>query len=129
MEKIQITDVVVNQLKSWQDLTGEWYATIDVDFLLAEPETFTVFGASYSIDRIKLSDSYFGSFDMEVELHYAAGQRTPFTGLPVNNHLIQQIIDRVVLEQEEGGKLEGWALQDSLRDQLEADALFAGLGL
>lgn len=116
MEQTTIKAMVVNELSSQQDMTGEWSARINLDFLLSESNTFSVFGRTYTIDRINLSSGW----HEELELAFATESGT-LSGLSVPDTFIHMVIDTVIQEQAAGKPLHGWSLEDAVTDLLAGD--------
>jgi hypothetical protein len=118
MKNIDITEVKVNRLNSYQDYSGEYNTNCDVDFILSESITLNVFDKEYVIDRIKMDCRY-----DEFILEYAQEGKN-YCCFPVSKIFVHKVMNRVIEEQQDG-VLKGWVFDDSLMEILQGENTLA----
>ena len=55
-----IKDYKINNCTCCRDYCDEWDTHLDAEFYLANPETFTLFGRTFVVDRILFEESFYG---------------------------------------------------------------------
>lgn len=113
VKQIQITKMIINNLRSTADITDEWRVSCDIDFFLSETFSFEVFEKTYTIDRVKMLD-YYGD---EIIFRYA-NDNDFFHDFTVSKSFIHKIYKMVEKEQCEGA-LKAWEFRDIIMEILK----------
>ena len=92
-------DFIIHQCYCSRDICDEWNMNLDCEFIITNPETFTLFGKTFVIDRIYIEPLYCGMNDSftTIEdiccLKFGTGDRERFDLVTVPNEFILEIAD------------------------------------
>ncbi|WP_340014674.1 hypothetical protein [Paenibacillus sp. FSL K6-1318] len=117
LKQIEITEMEIKKLYTWQDMEGEWNTDINIHFMLSQPCTFELLGQVHNVDRVKMFDQY-----GEITFGYA-NENKDYCCFPVSKIFIDKIRKRVIQEQRPDGMLKGWDFNHEFLDVLQGDSL------
>ena len=113
-EKIKIKEILVHDLACTLQVWGEYENSVDIDFILEKPCSFTVFGINYVVDRIKMTS------DGEAVYLVAAGNRKTFEAIEIPKNYINAVLCEALKEQKKGKPLDGWSFEEDLIEMLQS---------
>lgn len=121
-------DYIIHECKCIRGYCDEWDTTLDCEFIIANPESFTLYGKTFNIDRIYIEPLYCGLNQSYTTigdiccLKFGTADRERFELVSIPNEFVLEIADIFKeLEIKKDKRLNDCIISDSFYDYVGED--------
>lgn len=118
-------DFKIIECKCFRDYCDEWETNLEAEFYLANPETFTLLGKTFVVDRIVIENSFCGMNSSYTEFENfvfkpATAEKESFEHIKIPKEYLQEIAEIFeTLESTKDKRLNGLVISDDIYFFLE----------